>query len=103
MDLKLFNSDGRFRSDTTFVSSQSLGIVLLMTQLLYKRNNQSLALGTNCLMSSVWMSSRLVALLVLLCFDTGFCWNERSCKSCVIRVSLSIETYFGLFVWRASI
>ena len=65
MGLKLFASDGSFivfRSAITFAFRQSLGTLLLLTQLLKKRSSQSLAFGPKCLMSSVWMSCRHVVL-----------------------------------------
>ena len=51
-----------FSSATTLACRQSFGIVLVSVQLLKKRSSQSRALGPNCLISSVWMSSRPGAL-----------------------------------------
>ena len=62
---KLFATDGSFpgfRSATTLACRQSFGIFLVSVQLLKKRSSQSRALGPNCLISSVWMSSRPGAL-----------------------------------------
>ena len=67
--LKLFASDGTFlgfRSASTFVCCQSFGDLILATKFLMKRSNQYLAFDPNSLMSSVWMSSVPVALLLML-------------------------------------
>ena len=58
---KLFAADWSFpdlRSATTLVCRQIFGIILASVQLLKNRSSQSRALGPNCLISSVWMSSR---------------------------------------------
>ena len=65
MGLKLFVSDGSFpgfRSAVTFAFCKSLGMLLLLMQLLKKCSSQSLAFSPKCMTSSVWMSSRPVAL-----------------------------------------
>ena len=71
-----------FSSATTFACCQSLGTLLLMMQLFKKHSNQSLAFGPNCLMSSIWMSYRPVALAffsVLIPASTWVCLvNTRS-------------------------
>ena len=62
---KLFATDGSypgFSSATTLACRQIFGIVFGSVQLLKKRSSQSRALGPNCLISSVWMSSRPGAL-----------------------------------------
>ena len=62
---KLFATDGSFpgfSSATTLACRQIFGIFLVSVQLLKKRSSQSRALGPNCLISSVWMSSRPDAL-----------------------------------------
>ena len=62
---KLFAMDGSFpgfNSATTLACRQSFGIFLVSVQLLKKRSSQSRALDPNCLISSVWMSSRPGAL-----------------------------------------
>ena len=62
---KLFATDGSFpgfSSATTLACRQSFGIFLVAVQLLKKRSSQSRAFGPNCLISSVWMSSRPGAL-----------------------------------------
>ena len=65
IDRKLFATDGPFpgfRSATTLACRQIFGIVLVSVQLLEKRSSQSRVLGPNCLICSVWMSSRPGAL-----------------------------------------
>ena len=51
-----------FSSATTLACRQIFGTFLVSVQLLKKRSSQSRALGPNCLISSVWMSSRPGAL-----------------------------------------
>ena len=51
-----------FSSATTLASRQIFGTFLVSVQLLKKRSSQSRALGPNCSISSVWMSSRPGAL-----------------------------------------
>ena len=63
---KLFATDGSFpgfSSATTLACQHSFLIVLVSAELLKKLSSQSRALGPNCLISSVWMSSRPGALL----------------------------------------
>ena len=63
--MKLSATDGSFpgfSSATTLACRQIFGIFLVSVQLLKKRSSQSRALGPNCLISSVWMSSRPGAL-----------------------------------------
>ena len=58
---KLFATDGSFHgfsSATTLACRQSFGMFLVSVQLLKNRSSQSRALGPNCLISPVWMSSR---------------------------------------------
>ena len=62
---KLFATDGSFpgfSSAATLACRQSFAIFLVSVQLLKKRSSQSPALSPNCLISSVWMSSRPGAL-----------------------------------------
>ena len=62
---ELFATDGSipgFSSAITLACRQIFGIVLVSVQLLNKRCSRSRALGPNCLISSVWMSSRPGAL-----------------------------------------
>ena len=62
---KVFATDGPFpgfSSATTLACRQIFGIFLASVQLLKKRSSQSRASGPNCLISSVWMSSRPGAL-----------------------------------------
>ena len=62
---KLFAVDGSFpgfSSATTLACRRIFGIFLVSVQLLKKRSSQSRVLGPNCLISSVWMSSRPGAL-----------------------------------------
>ena len=105
---KLFATDESFpgfSSATTLACRQIFGIFLVSVQLLKKRSSQSRALGPNCLISSVWMSSRPGALLF---FSTSDAHVEFRCSKCshesrVVRVSLSSKMTYIYVLWETDI
>ena len=65
MGLKLLASDGSFLFSGVLLNllvARARGFCCDVTQLLKNHSNQSLAFGPNCLMNSVWVSFRHVAL-----------------------------------------
>ena len=131
---KLFATDGSFpgfSSATTIACHQSFGIFLVSVQLLKKRSSQSRALGPNCLISSVWMSSRPGALPFFSTLmpmassaavnalvnpgSSGYCcrssieqmcWSAFSCGVLICLVVVRIVSHFSrlscIRLWRVS-